>query len=110
MNALKDLTKFLEDGEVVEALVFGTWGWDNYNAPAPNPVPKERQGQLLTLDEASPMMEGWSFYGGFGSPSCPAVYIWTNQRVIWVTQYDGSTRLSSAPRNPMACDPQMPGG
>lgn len=110
MTASKDLDEYLEDGETVEAVVFGAWGWSGYGEPDPPPVPTELQGMVLTFKEAEPLMRSWSFYGGYGAPECYAVRIWTNHRLIWVTQYDGSTRLNSAPRNPVACVPDMPGG
>ena len=108
-NAYKDLKDFLQKDEKVEAIVFGPWGWDGYEESEYSP-PEKRRNKVLTLRQAKPFMQGWSFYGGYGAPSCPAVYIWTNIRVIWVTEYDGSTTLNSAPRNPCECKPEMPGG
>ena len=121
LNAFDELTKELHEGETIEAIVFGAWGWGrvpnqneawqlSYDEPDPPPVPFEKRGVLLTADEAKPFMVGWSFYGGYGAPHCYAVHVWTNQRVLWVTQYDGSTRLNSAPRHPVAIIPDMPGG
>lgn len=54
--------------------------------------------------------KGCTYNGGYGSPACYATYIWTNQRTLWVTTYDGSTYLSSAPRNPISTMPEMSGG
>jgi hypothetical protein len=121
MNAYNDLIKILTDGEVVEAIVFGAWGWGSepkdgenwepgHKEPPRPPVPFEKRGILLSLEEAQPFMDGWTFYGGYGAPACYAANIWTNKRVIWVTQYDGATTLDSAPRNPVASIPSMPGG
>lgn len=110
LNAAHDLTKFLEEGEVVEAVVFGEYGWSGYKEDVINPIPENKRGVVLTWDQAQPLMQGWSFYGGYGAPECYATYVWTNRRVIWVTQYDGSTSLDSAPRSPMPCIPDMPGG
>ncbi|HEX8106676.1 MAG TPA: hypothetical protein VF516_03060, partial [Kofleriaceae bacterium] len=85
--------------------------WEvGYSEPDPTPVPTDKRGIVLTLEEAAPMMESWAFYGGFGAPDCYAVRIWTNKRVIWVTQYDGATSLDSALRHPSPCVPDMPGG
>ena len=109
MNAYEDLLEHLHEGETIEAIVFGEWGWGSYGEESVV-VPKDKQGVLLTPEEAKPMMAGWSFNGGYGSPECYAVNVWTNKRVIWVTQYDGSTCLDSAPRNPIAHIPDMPGG
>ncbi len=116
-SAYEELKDFLAKGEKVEAVVFGGWGWcgddiaePGYGEPSPQPVPPDKRGVVLTLSRARPYMQTWSFYGGFGAPNCYAVRIWTNRRVIWVTQYDGSTRLDSALRNPEPCIPDMPGG
>jgi len=109
-NAYAELLDEMQEGEQVEAIVFGNWGWDGFEEPIPKPVPIKKRNKILTLEQAKPYMKGWSFNGGYGAPECYAVYIWTNQRVLWVTQYDGATRLYSMPRNPIACNPGMPGG
>jgi hypothetical protein len=121
LNAHDELVSILEDGETIEAIVFGAWGWGSaprdgegwepgHGEPSYPPVPFDKRGVILKIEEACPYMEGWSFYGGYGAPACYAVNVWTNKRVMWVTQYDGSTRLSFAPRNPVAVIPDMPGG
>lgn len=110
MSAYNDLMEEMEPGETVEAIVFGEWGWGGYGEPKRPPVPQDKRGRVLSIDEARPLMDRWSFNGGFGAPDCYAVRIWTNQRVLWVTQYDGSTRLDSTPRHPVGYMPDMPGG
>lgn len=118
MSAIDELNEFLKDGEKVEAIVFGAWGWGSdakewelgYGEPNPPPVPFDKRGKLLSLKEAEPYMKSWNFYGGHGAPDCYATYIWSNLRVIWVTEYDGSTGLDSMPRNPSPVIPYMPGG
>ena len=110
MNAYEELLAHLEENEQVKAIVFGPWGWDGYNEPDPPPIPGEKQGKIMPLEEAAPLMEGWSFSGGFGAPECYAVYIWTTRRIFWVTQYDGATSLSWAPRYPRSIIPEMYGG
>ena len=93
-NAYEDLMNYLDKGEVVEGLVFGEYGWSGYREEA-NFVPKDKQGVLLTLEEAKPMMDGWRYYGGFGAPLCYATYIWTNDYRDWETDRK-STRLNSS--------------
>lgn len=121
MPARDDLLEFLKSDEKIECLIFGPWGWgrapdkdgeweSGYGEPKPPAVPFDKRGVILSWEESLPYLEGWDFYGGFGAPECYAVRVWTNQRVIWVTQYDGSTGLDSAPRNPTATMPNMPGG
>ena len=109
LNAYDDLMKFLEKDEVVENIIFGDYGWSGFGEDVKF-IKRNQKNKLMTIDEAKPLMNGWSFDGGFGSPDCYATYIWTNKRVIWVTQYDGSTNLDSMPRNPIACKPDMLGG
>ena len=109
LDAYLDLIEYLEDGEAIETLVFGEYGWGGYGEDTEF-IPKEKQGVLMTLEEAKPMMHGWTYDCGYGSPQCYATYVWTNRRVIWVTQYDGPTTLNSAPRHPINCIPDMPGG
>lgn len=107
-NAYTELMAYLEDSEKVSYVVFGEFGWGNhYDEPTPYPVPEDKQGIMLTLEEAKPLMDGWEFDGGFGAPECYPVYVWTNKRVIFVHEYDGSTRLGSVPRNPEACMPNF---
>jgi hypothetical protein len=108
-NAYEELIKELQPDETVEAIVFGDWGWEGYAEPKDKPVSECKKGIILTLEEAKPIMQSWSFFGGYGSPECYATYVWTNQRIIWVTQYDGSTNLDSAPRHPIGKKPYMPG-
>lgn len=109
MSAYTELMEYLEEGEAVEALVFGDYGWGGYREDTEF-VPKDKRKVVLTLEEAKPMMDGWKYYGGYGAPLCYATYVWTNKRVIWVTQYDGRTDLCSAPRSPVNCEPNMYGG
>lgn len=111
LDAYLDLKKEIRINEVVEGLVFGEYGWSGLGEErCNNPIPKDKIGVLLSLEEARPLMKGWTYDGGFGSPQCYATYVWTNQRVIWVTQYDGSTNLDSMPRHPQDVIPDMPGG
>ena len=118
-DAYAELQQHLETGELIEAVVFGAWGWGGgygddhslgYGEPDPPPVPADKRGKVLSLADAEPYMHGWTFSGGYGAPQCYAVRIWTNQRIIWVTQYDGATGLDSAPRHPVDHMPDMPGG
>lgn len=106
-SALKDLLNFLEDGEEVQAVVFGDWGWGNYEDVGS--VPKERRGKVLSPHEVQCYMEAWSFFGGHGSPECYAAYIYTDRRLIFPSQYDGSTNLEGMPLRPTECMPTMPG-
>lgn len=109
-NAYDELIEFLDDEETVEGVVFGVFGWSGFDEPDEAKIPENMRGIVLSIDQAKPFMKGWSFYGGHGAPMCYAITVWTNENVIFVSQYDGSTRLESVPRNPVDHDPEMPGG
>lgn len=99
MDAYDEMMTSLKKNEWVEAVVLGKWGGigpgdDVYK------IPKRLMGRVLTREEAEPYMRGWSFEGGYGCAECPAVYVWTNMRVMYVAEYDGSTTLASVPRYP----------
>ena len=101
MNAWKELTRFLSEdcgGEAVESVVFGDFDYCCDN-------PKPPFGKLMRPDEASTYCGGWEFAGGFGTAGCYPMVAWTASYVIFVSEYDGSTRLESLPRNPIACNP-----
>lgn len=106
-NAYDDLIELLDDDEKVEAVVFGHWGGWHSEDGSPYVVPQGIKGKLISINEAKFYMHGWSFYSGYGDPEAYAVYIWTNKNVIFVHEYDGSTMLSSVPRNPLTCIPGM---
>lgn len=107
MNAYEELLVYLKPYEKVNYIVFGEWGWGGYEESDPPSVPLDKRGVLLTLEEAKPYMQDWQFDGGFGAPFCHAVHVWTDERVIFVSEYDGSTHLNSVPRNPSAEQPRM---
>ena len=129
MSAWTELQDTLRESEFIISICFGAYGWGSLPADldkaADRPseefygfneenlasrIPWNKRAVLLSPEEAEPLMNFWSFYGGYGAPEAYATYIWTNERVIWVTQYDGATGLSSMPRHPEPCTPNMPGG
>ena len=94
MKPYEELISELQEGEVVEAIVFGDWGEGKHNEHYPF-VPVEQRGKILTLEEAKPFMEGWVDWNfrnrKWGKIRAYAAYIWTNQRIIWITQYEGTS-------------------
>ena len=111
-TAFESLESFMQiqAGETLRALAFSQPGV----SPSMEGVPEILLDRILRPDEAAPHMNSWSLLGGFGNPKSYAMTAWTNHRVIWVTQYDGSTSLDSAPlRPPLFAQPfrcRMPGG
>jgi hypothetical protein len=94
--------------EPVEGVVIGEMGWPGYG-DNDEKVPAEKRGVVLDATEASHLL-AYPYGTGYGAPECHAVYVWTPTRVIYVTQYDGSTNVSWLPRNPTECQPDMAGG
>ena len=96
-TASESLHYFMQAGEFLEAVAFS-----DTDFPGPRAIPQAVLNRVLTPSEANAHMQSWSLLGGFGSVESYAMTAWTNQRVIWVTQYDGRTTLHSAPRLPPA--------
>lgn len=107
MSALTDLDEYLDEDEGVEAIIFGNYGYGQDTDKTLSAIQPKYRGKILSFEVAKTMMETWSFQNGFGIQKCYATYIWTNRRVIWVSEYDGSTCLNSMPRNPIPCIPEM---
>ena len=105
MNAMDDIKEKLQGNESIEAIVFGKWGWNGHYKP--DGIQDPPIGKILSESEAKPYCENWSFGGDYGAPECFAVYIWTTQRVGWVSEYDGATCLRWVARNPVSCTPRM---
>lgn len=110
MSAKDELLEELQ-GEAIEGIVFGAYGWDGYcEEDLEKPIPLKFREKPLNWNQALPLLEGWSFDGGYGAPHCYAVYVWTRTRVIFVRTYDGSTSLTSVPRHPCEGAPHLVGG
>lgn len=92
--------------EQIEAVVIGEMGWDGYHEEGKE---VSRKGEILSATEAHERLS-YEYDRGYGAPDCHSVYVWTEKRVVFVSQYDGSTGLCSLPRNPTAEMPGMPGG
>ena len=95
-------------GEPILGVVIGNCGWDGYRWTAPLPMVEEGY-PLLTWEEARPHLD-YTYDDGYGAPDCHSVFLWTETRVIFVSQYDGATRLETIPRDPVPSNPYMPGG
>lgn len=67
------------------------------------------EGKLLSWEEAKPYLN-YEFSADYGSISCHPVYVWTDNYVIFISTYDGSTNWNAIPRNPVPCNPYYPGG
>jgi len=112
----EDIEQAAGGAERIEAVVIGPFGLgsiddddDLYGQRDDQKIPRDKLGRVLSWREARPLLD-YDYDAGFGAPDCHAVYVWTADEVLWVTQYDGATAIDSAPRNPRDCIPYMPGG
>jgi len=100
-NLRKWIEERLEKDEIIEAVVIG----DNFReADCPKQIPAEKRYKPISWEEAKELID-YDFYADFGSPRCHAIYVWTNKRVFFVGEYDGTTWLDDVPRNPEPCVP-----
>lgn len=95
-------------GEEIEAVVIGEMGWGDYNSENVPGYSDQTKGEVITWEEAQKFLN-YEFDSGYGAPKCNAIYAWTKSWIIAIEQYDGSVSPFSIPRNPIACNPQMPG-
>ena len=103
-------------GEPIIGIVIGPFGWGDYvpilseEPERKRAVPQELRGKVLTWEQARPWLN-YKYDRGYGAPDCHAIFAWTENRVIFVDQYDGATSVCWVPRHPTADRvPYMPGG
>ena len=103
LNATKD--------EQIIGVVIGQMGWGNYGLENLPEICQDEsnQGKLMDWTTAERLLD-YEFSDGYGSPGCQAITVWTDSKVMFVVQYDGSTSLNWVPRNPIPHIPYMPGG
>lgn len=108
-NFASDIEEEAGDEPILQVLIGFVGGdgfWENSKHLAASAV----RGRLLSWTEAKPLLN-YSYYTGYGSPDCHAIYAWTETKVLFVVQYDGATVIESVPRNPTVKEsPIMPGG
>ena len=109
MNFKQDILDAAK-GEKIIGVVIGEMGWSSgYNKEKVPLYDVQPRGKVLSWEQAAPFLD-YEYDNGYGAPECNAVYVWTETRVLFVTQYDGATCIHSVPRNPEDIDPEMPGG
>lgn len=94
--------------EPIIACVIGDYGW-GWADSEENVAVKDVKGKVVSWDEAKKYLD-YEFDNGYGGENCHAVFAWTENWMIFISQYDGSTRCNTIPRNPVDCIPHMPGG
>ena len=91
-------------GEPIESVVIGTFGnsWeDDEDEVEGDPKP------VLPWTVARSQLD-YAYDTGYGGAECHAIYAWTQTRILFVSEYDGSTTIASVPRNPSEAKPIFP--
>ncbi len=105
-RALANLAQGIEAEAGEEQVLFAVVG-EHYSHKWDDPEPNHL-GHLLPWADARKILD-YNYDNGFGGADCHPVYAWTETKVIFVVEYDGSTGTSWVPRNPTACEPQFSG-
>ena len=109
---MANIRKWLEDaekttGETIEAIVVGQHDARESRFQANDkPLPDEniilsREDGLKKLDQ--------DYDNGYGGADCFPIWAWTANRIYFISEYDGSTRMNYVPRNPIAGEPDFGG-
>lgn len=107
MNEDQTFAQDIEEVAQGEPILFAVIGASprNYGTPDERYIGADaRKGEILTWDEARPLLD-YEYDDGYGGADCHPVHVWTENKVIFVHEYDGSTYASYVPRNP---SPLMP--
>lgn len=109
-NIKEKVESYLEEDEYVEGVVIGEcYVWWKENG-CPKQIPNNIIDKVLSWDESKEWLDCYfDSKDGYGSVMCHPVYIWTNKRVFFITQYDTLTWLDSVPRYPVPCKPEIKG-
>lgn len=94
--------------EPILSIVIGAYGWDGYCAPEPDHT-ESVQNKVIDWATAKELLN-YEYISAWGSPQCHAITAWTENYIIFVSQYDGMTHICTIPRNPIDHPPLMPGG
>lgn len=102
-NFYTEIIKAAEDGKI-EAIAIGELRWPDKNKPDYISA----IGKLLPPILAADFLD-YVFDSNLGIIDCHPIYVWTENRVLFVEVYDGQTRITSVPRHPAECVPSYVG-
>ena len=77
---------------------------DSYVREQDRKFPKELINKPVMLKDVIDYFD-YDFDSGYGEQECHEFYIWTKSEVLFIWEYDGSTHISSVPRNPPSFSP-----
>lgn len=68
-------------------------------------IPEDLESKVVSWEEVESLLD-YEYSTGRGSQDCHSIYAWTETRVIFISEYDGSTNVTSLPRNPVDISPK----
>lgn len=63
------------------------------------------KGEILIWDESKKLLD-FEYDSGFGSVDGPAIFAWSENYVVFSSEYDGAQDFVAIPRNPTNCMPR----
>lgn len=109
MANLVEWIEKLAEGKPILGVVIGEMGWGDYGSEDCPHYAAQPRNKLIPWEQAKLLLD-YEFSDGYGAPKCNAIFAWTEEYVIAISQYDGSTSPFRIPRNPCDCEAEMPGG
>lgn len=106
-NFLKDIQETIReccDSEPIESVVIATYG-GYYNDDGNKAIPKEFIGKPVCFGDVREYFD-YEYDDGFGGTECHAIYLYTQNFIVFVSEYDGATSVDCIPRNPIECTPK----
>lgn len=100
MSAVANIREWLEEWEKdagpIVAIVIGP----DYTADYGSPLGPD-EGIVLSREDGLQKLDV-VFDNGYGGADCRPIFAWTERRVAFIQEYDGSTGLAWVPRHPLA--------
>ena len=100
-NMKEDISEDVKD-ELSTAIIMVTS--DSNVSEQNRKFPKELINKPVMLKDVIDYFN-YDFDSGYGGQDCHDFYIWTKSEVLFIWDYDGSTHISSVPRNPPSSSP-----
>ena len=97
-NFLKDIQRIIRtkcDCEPIEGVVVS--GYSGI-------IPDNLIGKPVCFGDVREYFD-YEYDDGFGGAECHAIYLYTRNFIVFVSEYDGATSVDCIPRNPIECTP-----
>lgn len=102
MSTLKDYILEVTKGDnIIAVLIYSVDLIDFNSGPERDKFKRGNKlsNKIITLDQALAVLD-YEYDAGFGAVDCHFVDMWSNNLVYYTQEYDGSTSINVAWRNP----------